>query len=136
MQRGMYSTAQPGKALFRGGSNRQAVMLRCRQNVSPSLENLMADQCVTGLPTGDQNGENEHTHECLDILVDQSLWGEHVGEATTRLAAARGRPAAIKVDNGSEFAGKVNTQKSWIAASSSIGTLLNALKTRNAGWLS
>jgi putative transposase len=32
---------------------------------------------------------------------------EHVAEAMTRLVAQRGRPAAIKVDNGSEFAGKV-----------------------------
>lgn len=50
---------------------------------------------------------DHYTHECLDIVVDQSLRGEHVAEAMTRLAAARGRPAAIKVDNGSEFAGKV-----------------------------
>lgn len=47
------------------------------------------------------------THECLDIVVDQSLRGEHVAEAMARLVAQRGRPAAIKVDNGSEFAGKV-----------------------------
>lgn len=47
------------------------------------------------------------THECLDIVVDQSLRGEHVAEAMTRLVAQRGKPAAIKVDNGSEFAGKV-----------------------------
>lgn len=47
------------------------------------------------------------THECLAIVVDQSLRGEHVAEAMTRLAALRGSPGAIKVDNGSEFAGKV-----------------------------
>jgi len=47
------------------------------------------------------------THECLDIVVDQSLRGEHVADAMTRLMAQRGKPAAIKVDNGSEFAGKV-----------------------------
>lgn len=47
------------------------------------------------------------THECLDIVVDQSLRGEHVAEAMARLVAQRGKPAAIKVDNGSEFAGKV-----------------------------
>ncbi len=47
------------------------------------------------------------THECLAIVVDQSLRGEHVAEAMTRLAAQRGSPGAIKVDNGSEFAGKV-----------------------------
>lgn len=47
------------------------------------------------------------THECLGIVVDQSLRGEHVAEAMTQLVAQRGAPAAIKVDNGSEFAGKV-----------------------------
>jgi putative transposase len=47
------------------------------------------------------------THECVAIVVDQSLRGEHVAEAMARLVAQRGRPAAIKVDNGSEFAGKV-----------------------------
>ena len=39
--------------------------------------------------------------------MDQSLRGEHVADAMTRLVAQRGKPAAIKVDNGSEFAGKV-----------------------------
>jgi putative transposase len=37
----------------------------------------------------------------------KSLRGEHVTEAMARLMAQRGRSAAIKVDNGSEFAGKV-----------------------------
>ncbi|MGS1012954.1 hypothetical protein ACVCL0_14905 [Rhodanobacter sp. UC4450_H17] len=45
-------------------------------------------------------------HECLDIVIDPSLRGEHVAEAMARLLAQRS-PAAIKVDNGSEFAGKV-----------------------------
>lgn len=35
------------------------------------------------------------THECLVIVVDQSLRGEHVAEAMTRLAAQRGSPGAI-----------------------------------------
>ncbi len=47
------------------------------------------------------------THECLAIVVDQSLRADDVAEAVTRLAAQRGKPEAIKVDNGSEFAGKV-----------------------------
>lgn len=37
----------------------------------------------------------------------QSLHGEDVAEAMKRRAAAGGKPAAIKVDNGSEFAAKV-----------------------------
>jgi len=47
------------------------------------------------------------THECLDIVVDQSLKGDDVADAMTRLVAQRGKPAVIKVGNGSEFAGKV-----------------------------
>lgn len=40
-------------------------------------------------------------------MVDQSLRSEHVAEAMKRLVVQRGKPVAIKVDNGSEFAGKV-----------------------------
>ncbi len=47
------------------------------------------------------------THECLDIVVDQSLRADDVAEAVRRLVVQRRRPEAIKVDNGSEFAGKV-----------------------------
>lgn len=47
------------------------------------------------------------THECLDIVVDQSLRADDVAKAGARLVAQRGKPEAIKVDNGSEFAGKV-----------------------------
>ena len=50
---------------------------------------------------------NHFTQECLGIVVDQSLRGEHVAEAMPRLVAERGLPTTIKVDNGSEFAGKV-----------------------------
>ncbi|MGW6163816.1 DDE-type integrase/transposase/recombinase, partial [Bacillus altitudinis] len=47
------------------------------------------------------------THEFLKIVVDHSLRADDVAEAVARLVAGRGRPDAIKVDNGSEFAGKV-----------------------------
>ncbi|CAE6772983.1 hypothetical protein CFBP1159_22100 [Xanthomonas arboricola pv. corylina] len=45
------------------------------------------------------------THECLDIVVDQCLRAEDVAAIVARLLAQRGKPEAIKVDNGSEFAG-------------------------------
>ncbi|MDC9642655.1 IS3 family transposase, partial [Xanthomonas euvesicatoria] len=47
------------------------------------------------------------THECLEIFVDQSLGADDVADAVVRLVVQRGKPEAIKVDNGSEFAGKV-----------------------------
>jgi putative transposase len=46
-------------------------------------------------------------HECLEIVVDQSCRADGVAEAVARLVAQWGRPDAIKVDNGSEFAGNV-----------------------------
>jgi len=47
------------------------------------------------------------THEFLEIVVDHSLRADHVVEAMARLIAERRRSGAIKVDTGSEFAGKV-----------------------------
>ena len=47
------------------------------------------------------------TGECLGIIAGQSLKGEDVKEALTRIALFRGNPKILKADNGSEFAGKV-----------------------------
>jgi putative transposase len=47
------------------------------------------------------------TRECLAIEVGQSLKGEDVVNTLDRIAAERGQPATIKVDNGSEFVSKV-----------------------------
>ena len=47
------------------------------------------------------------TRECLGIVTGQSLKGDDVKEALTRIARFRGVPQMLKSDNGSEFAGKV-----------------------------
>ena len=47
------------------------------------------------------------TREALAIDVAQGIKGEQVVEAMTRIAAIRGTPRAIRVDNGSEFISKV-----------------------------
>lgn len=47
------------------------------------------------------------THEYLDIVVDQCLRADDVAEAVACLVVQRGKPEAIKVNSGSEFAGKV-----------------------------
>lgn len=47
------------------------------------------------------------THECLSIHVAPSLGGQDVATAVTEAVHRYGLPTAIKVDNGSEFAGKV-----------------------------
>ncbi|WOB24490.1 DDE-type integrase/transposase/recombinase [Xanthomonas dyei] len=75
---------------------------------------------------------DQFTHECLDIVADQSMRADDVAEAVTRLVAQRGKPAAIKVDNGSGFAGKVmdrgptKTVSSW--------TFLDAGRRRITPW--
>ena len=48
-----------------------------------------------------------YTRECLAIAVGQSLKGGDVVTTLNRIVAARGMPATIKADNGSEFISKV-----------------------------
>jgi putative transposase len=50
---------------------------------------------------------DNYTRESLAIDVGQSLKGEDVVNTLNRIAAERGLPATIKVDNGSEFISKV-----------------------------
>lgn len=46
------------------------------------------------------------TREALAIDVDQSIKGEQVAQAMTRIASVRGAPKTIRVDNGPEFISK------------------------------
>ena len=46
------------------------------------------------------------TREALAIHVDQGIRGEQVVEAMNRIAAVRGAPRTIRVDNGPEFISK------------------------------
>lgn len=48
---------------------------------------------------------DEFTRECLTIEVDTSLLAVRVADTLDRVAAMRGLPASISVDNGPEFAG-------------------------------
>jgi len=50
---------------------------------------------------------DNYTREALAIDVGQSLKGEDVVNTLNRIAASRGLPETIKVDNGSEFISKV-----------------------------
>jgi len=47
------------------------------------------------------------TREALDIAVGQRLRAENVVEVRNRLAAQRGAPVRIFVDNGSEFSSRI-----------------------------
>jgi putative transposase len=50
---------------------------------------------------------DNHTREALAIVVDSGIRGEHVVEAVEAVAAQRGAPSLIRVDNGSEFGSTV-----------------------------
>ncbi len=53
---------------------------------------------------------DNYTRECLAIEVGQSLKGEHVVEALTRITALRGHPVTIKVDNVLNASGMCNAR--------------------------
>lgn len=64
---------------------------------------FMADRLDDGRRIRILTVEDVFTRECLAVEVDISLPSRRVVEVLTRLVAARGAPAVITVDNGSEF---------------------------------
>lgn len=54
---------------------------------------------------------DDYTRECLEIAVDRSLGGEKVKKILDRLIEFRGKPKAIRSDNGTEFTS--NTILKW-----------------------
>jgi putative transposase len=46
---------------------------------------------------------DEHTRECLGIVVDRNIGADKVVAALDRIAAERGAPAYVRFDNGPEF---------------------------------
>ena len=50
---------------------------------------------------------DDYTRECLEIAVDRSLGGERVKRALERLMEFRGKPKAIRSDNGTEFTSNI-----------------------------
>lgn len=54
---------------------------------------------------------DDYTRECLEITVDRSLGGERVKRVLERLIEFRGKPKAIRSDNGTEFTS--NTILKW-----------------------
>jgi len=68
---------------------------------------FMHDTLADGRPFRTLNVVDDFTRECLAIEVDTSLPGLRVTRVLDRLAAVRGLPNAIVLDNGPEFAGKV-----------------------------
>ena len=68
---------------------------------------FMQDSLASGRPFRTLNVVDLATRECLAIEVDTSLPGARVVRVLAQLCAARGRPTAITMDNGPEFAGLV-----------------------------
>jgi putative transposase len=65
------------------------------------------DTLANGRPFRTLNIVDDYTRECPAIEVDHSLPGLRVVRVLEQLAATRGLPATIVVDNGPEFAGRV-----------------------------
>jgi len=68
---------------------------------------FVADQLVNGTRFRALTILDVFTREALAIRVGQQLRAEHVLEECDRLAAQRGAPVRIFVDNGSEFSGRL-----------------------------
>ena len=64
------------------------------------------DTLANGRPFRTLNIVDDYTRECPAIEVDHSLPGLRVVRVLERLAATRGLPETIVVDNGPEFAGR------------------------------
>jgi len=77
-----------------------------RQNERWSMD-FMRDTLATGRPFRTLNIVDDYTRECPVIEVDHSLPGLRVVRVLEELAATRGLPDTIVVDNGPEFAGRV-----------------------------
>ncbi len=72
---------------------------------------FMADRLDDGRRIRILTIEDVFTRECLAVEVDTSLISARVVAVLTRLVLARGAPAVISVDNGSEFYSR--TTDSW-----------------------
>ena len=98
-----------GLAVRRRGRKRVARMAR----VAPAAPqpgqrwamDFMQDSLASGRPFRTLNVVDLASRECLAIEVDTSLPGARVVRVLERLCAVHGRPTAITMDNGPEFAG-------------------------------
>jgi putative transposase len=68
---------------------------------------FMRDTLDSGRPFRTFNVVDEFSRECLAIEVDTSLPGPRVVRVLDRIAANRGLPKMILIDNGAEFTSKV-----------------------------
>lgn len=92
---------------------RRKMVVARRVKVQPTRPNqawsmdFVADQLADGRKFRTLTIVDVFTKESLAIEVGQRLRGEHVVDVLNRLAAQRGAPAYLFVDNGSEFSGRL-----------------------------
>jgi putative transposase len=65
-----------------------------------------ADSLASGRGFRTLNLVDDFTRECLAIEVDTALSGERVTRVLDRILESRGKPAALVMDNGPEFASR------------------------------
>jgi putative transposase len=67
---------------------------------------FVSDQLYDGRKLRALTLVDRHTRECLAIWVDQGIRGSDVVRTLSQVAAGRGEPQRIQVDNGPEFVSK------------------------------
>lgn len=85
---------------------RQAKIRPTGPNQAWSMD-FVADQLANGMKFRTLTIVDVFTKEALAIETGQRLRGEHVVAVLNRLAARRGTPKHLFVDNGSEFSGRL-----------------------------
>lgn len=103
---------QEGLAVRRRGRKRLRARARVRPPAATRINerwsmDFMLDSLADGRRFRTLNIVDDFSRECLAIEVDTSLPGARVTRVLERLAATRGLPESIVVDNGPEFTGRV-----------------------------
>ena len=91
------------KRVCRG--QRRPLLRADRLNQAWSMD-FMGDTLSSGRTFRTLNIVDQYSRECLALEVDSSLPGQRVVRVLDRLAAERGLPEVLVIDNGPEFTGK------------------------------
>ena len=100
---------KPHRGRHRSAMTRPAQTKATRANESWSMD-FMADELFDGRKFRLLTLVDDFARESLAIDLDQRLTGERVAAILDRVARERGVPEKIRVDNGSEFTGRVLDQ--------------------------